>query len=176
MRAELLVQVVNAERRMMSGAQRLLQQHKTHLQGLARGLGDPKRLLETAVQRLDHLSSKLDLGLQNWLRQRQSRLNELSAKFSPQGLLRRSQDMLRIVSGMGERILNTEQKILKDRRLKLQNLGAMLESLSFERVLDRGYAVVFDDKGGIVPSAKKLSAGEDISIRFRDGEAKARTK
>ncbi len=84
--------------------------------------------------------------------------------------------MLRIVSGMGERILNTEQKILKDRRLKLQNLGAMLESLSFERVLDRGYAVVFDDKGGIVPSAKKLSAGEDISIRFRDGEAKARTK
>ncbi|MCK5555801.1 MAG: exodeoxyribonuclease VII large subunit, partial [Alphaproteobacteria bacterium] len=42
-RAELLAQVIDGERRLVSGAHRLLQQHRIHLQGLGRGLGDPKR-------------------------------------------------------------------------------------------------------------------------------------
>jgi exodeoxyribonuclease VII large subunit len=77
------------------------------------------------------------------------------------------------LSGYGERLGYTEQKILKDRTIKLQNLSALLESLSFERVLERGYAVVFDDAGGIISSAAKTSAGQKIKIRFRDGEKRA---
>ncbi len=170
-RVELQALMLDAARRMLTAANRSLSQHKTHLQGLGRGLGDPKRMLETAVQRLDHLSSKLDLGLRNWLHRRAAKLNELSAKLSPQNLTRQVKDMLRILSGYGERLTHTEQKILKDRTLKLQNLSSLLESLSFERVLDRGYAVVFDGKGDIVSSAKK-AAGK-IKIRFKDGEKKA---
>jgi exodeoxyribonuclease VII large subunit len=172
-RTELLALMMDSERRLLSAVHRLLQQHKTNLQGLGRGLGDPKRLLENAMQRLDHLSSKLDLGLQNWLHRKRAKLDELSAKLSPQNLARQIKDMLRILSGYGERLAHTEQKILKDRTIKLQNLAALLGNLSFERVLERGYAVVFDDKGGIISSAAKTAAGQKIKIRFRDGEKKA---
>ncbi len=172
-RAELLAQVIDGERRLVSGAHRLLQQHRIHLQGLGRGLGDPKRMLESGMQRLDHLSSRIDLGLKNGLHRRSARLNELSAKLSPLALTRRAKDMLRLLSVAGERLTHTGQKILADRKVKLQNLSAMLESLSFERVLERGYAVVFDDKDGIISSASKLSPGQKIDIRFRDGKKKA---
>lgn len=171
-RAELLAMVIDSERRLLSGATRILQQHKVNLQGLTRGLGDPKRLLETAAQRLDHLSSKLDMGLKSWLQRRAATLNELSAKLSARHLTRQVSDMLRILSGYGERLVHTEQKIIRDRGVKLQNLSSMLESLSFERVLERGYAVVFDDKGDIISSAAK-AAGKNVEIRFRDGEKKA---
>jgi exodeoxyribonuclease VII large subunit len=172
-RAELQALMLENSRRLLSAVHRLLQQHRVNLQGLGRGLGDPKRLLEAGIQRLDHLSSKLDLGLSNWLHRRSAKLNELSAKLSPQNLTRQVKDMLRILSGYGERLAHTEQKILTDRTIKLKNLSSLLESLSFERVLERGYAVVFDDKGGIISSAAKTAAGQKIKIRFRDGEKKA---
>ena len=172
-RAELLAQVIDSEQRLIKSTHRLLQQHRVHLQGLGRGLGDPKRLLESSMQRLDHLSSRLDLGLTNKLHRQSAQLNELSAKLSPQALIRRTKDMLRLLSGTSERLAHTGQKILKDRTVKLQNLSALLESLSFERVLERGYAVVFNDKGGIISSSKKLSSGQKIEIRFRDGKKKA---
>ncbi|MFH1158367.1 MAG: exodeoxyribonuclease VII large subunit [Pseudomonadota bacterium] len=172
-RAELLLQVIDGERRLVSGVHRLLQQHRVHLQGLGRGLGDPKRLLESGMQRLDHLSSKLDLGLKNGLHRRSARLNELSAKLSQQALTRQVRDMLRILSGVGERLAHAGRKILADRTVKLQNISALLESLSFERVLERGYAVVFDDEGGIISSSLKLSPGQKIELLFRDGKKKA---
>jgi len=132
-----------------------------------------RRLLELPVQRLDHLSSKLDLGLHNWLQRRRARLNELSAKLSPQSLTRQVKGLLRILSGCGERLAHTGQKILRDRAVKLQNLSALLESLSFERVLERGYAVAFDAAGRIVSSTAETRSGQKIKIRFRDGEKKA---
>jgi len=172
-RAELLAQVIDTERRMISGTQRLLQHHRTHLMGLGRGLGDPKRLLEASMQRLDHLSSKLDMGLKNWLQRRSAKLNELSAKLSPQNLGRQIKDMQRIVSSMGERLAQTERKILHERTVTLKNLAGMLESLSFKRVLDRGYAVIRDDKGEILTSVKNLESGQDIKIQLKDGETAA---
>ncbi|MBU6475278.1 MAG: exodeoxyribonuclease VII large subunit [Alphaproteobacteria bacterium] len=175
-RAELLAQTLEAERRMLTAAQRLLQQHRTHVQGLGRGLIDPKRLLELGMQKLDHLSSKLEHGLQNWLQRRGAKLNELSAKLSPQSLLRQINDAQRLVSGMSERLAQSERKIFHDRAVALKNLAAMMESLSFKRVLERGYAVVRDEKGGIVASAKALHPGQAVKIQFKDGEAAATVK
>lgn len=172
-RAALLALTMDHARRLVTAAHRLLQQHRVYLLGLSRGLGDPQRMLEGAAQRLDLLSSKLDLGLKHWLHRRSATLNALSAKLSPQNLTRQIKDLLRILSAAGERLAHTEQKILHDRARKLHNLSALLESLSFQRVLERGYAVVFDAAGNIVPSAKELSAGKDINIRLKDGTAKA---
>lgn len=175
-RTELLAQVIDNERRMISGTQRFLQHHRTNLQGLGRGLGDPKRLLESSMQRLDHLSSKLDLGLKNWLQRRNATLNELSAKLSPQNLGRQIKDMQRIVSSMDERLTQTKRKILHERNVTLKNLSDMLESLSFKRVLDRGYAVIRDSKGEILTSAKNLASGQGIKIQLKDGETAATIK
>ena len=149
---------------------RRLQQHRTHLTGLGRGLGDPKRLLENTMQRLDHLGSKLDSGLAAWLQKRRAVLGELSARVSSRPLRQRLNDSARLLAAQGERLKNTEAKIIDERARKLQNIDALLQSLSFERVLDRGYSVVFDAKGNIVSSTKDIKAGDDLRLRLRDGE------
>lgn len=64
-------------------------------------------------------------------------------------------------------------KLIKDRTLKLTHAAAMLNSLSFERVLDRGYALVQDEGGKVVSSVAATTPGQKINIRFRDGEKKA---
>lgn len=172
-RAELLAAIMDSERRLFTGAQRLLKQHQTHITGLSRGLGDPRRLLEGAAQRLDHLTTRLETGLQSWVERRGGLLREMAARLSPRNLQQRIQNAARMTAVQGERLHNTEQKILKDRQKHLGNLGAMLDSLSFERVLERGYAVVYDETGGIVSSAAGAKKLDGVELRFRDGTARA---
>ncbi len=169
-RAELIAALLDDEKRLHITLMRRLQQHRTHLTGLGRGLGDPKRLLENTMQRLDHLGSKLDSGLAAWLQKRRAVLGELSARVSSRPLRQRLSDSARLLSAQGERLKNTESKIIDERMRKLQNIDTLLQSLSFERVLERGYSVVFDAKGNIVSSAKEIKAGDDLRLRLRDGE------
>ncbi|MBI1214429.1 MAG: exodeoxyribonuclease VII large subunit [Alphaproteobacteria bacterium] len=174
-RSELIAQVMEKKQRLFVSAQRLLQHHATNLQGLARGLGDPRRLLEQSSQRLDHLGTRLDTGLSSWLERRRATLNEMAAKISPRALRQKISDAARLVTTYADRLKNTEARILNDRRQKLDGFAALLDSLSFERVLERGYAVVFDDKGNIVSSAKDAAKEKDLTIRFKDGKTAVKT-
>jgi exodeoxyribonuclease VII large subunit len=45
----------------------------------------------------------------------------------------------------------------------------MLESLSFERVLERGYAMIEDAGGKPVSAAGSLEVGDRVTARFADG-------
>ncbi|TAL30695.1 MAG: exodeoxyribonuclease VII large subunit [Alphaproteobacteria bacterium] len=175
-RAEIRAWVLECQKRMFVSAQRLMQQHQTHLQGLGRGLGDPKRLLEHSMQKLDSLSGRLDMGLQSWLDRRTAQVNQLAAKISLSALRQKIGDAERHIRNFAERLVNTEGKILKDRQQKLANLSALLESLSFKGVLARGYSVVKDAKGNIVSSVKQAVAEKDVLIVFHDGEAEATVK
>ena len=46
----------------------------------------------------------------------------------------------------------------------------MLEGLSFQRVLDRGFTLVTDDQGQPVLSADATEPGMAIGVQFRDGD------
>jgi len=66
------------------------------------------------------------------------------------------------------------------RRQLLQSRGALerqtasLEALSPVAILNRGYALVFDAKGGLVKDAAQLTAGEELSARLARGRLRAR--
>ncbi|MDD9900783.1 MAG: exodeoxyribonuclease VII large subunit [Alphaproteobacteria bacterium] len=171
-RAELVAGVNEMTHRLSAATQRGIKQHRIHLDGLARGLGDPRRMLETATQKHDHLSQRLDAGLAAWLEKRRGRLAELSAQISPRPVLRRIADTERVLSGHAERLSQAAKRLVAEREKALSSSAALLDSLSFERVLDRGYAVVFDGAGNIISSAEKAQG--DIDIRFRDGTRKAK--
>ena len=175
-RAELLAAVLDDEKRLHLTMARRLQHYRTQLTGLGRGLGDPKRLMENTMQRLDHLGSKLDSGLSAWLQKRRAVLAELAARVSDKPLRQRCHAAAQLVAQQGERLKNSEKKILDDRTRQLQNLGALLQSLSFERVLERGYSVAFDAQGNIVSSVKNIKPGDDLRLRLRDGEAAVKAK
>jgi exodeoxyribonuclease VII large subunit len=173
-RAELLAQVMRDGQRLFVSTTRLVAHHRTRVEGLARGLGDPARRMELASQRLDHLSARLDGGLSAWVERRSAKLRELAARISPRALAQKITDARRHVSAQAERLANVERKILHDRARALASASSLLESLSFERVLERGYAVVSGPDGNILSSAKAAKPGLDVGIRFRDGQRSAK--
>ena len=151
-RAELLAGLRDYQRRMARGA---------------------TRLLEMPLQRLDHLSAKLERALSVWLERKGARLRELAAKIAPQALNRRIADTLRIFKGHEERLAGARKKITDEPRQKLAHLSILLESLSFERVLDRGFALVTDDHGQPVTSVGQVRKNDAVTLRFKDGKTAA---
>ncbi|MBE0530710.1 MAG: exodeoxyribonuclease VII large subunit, partial [Rhodospirillales bacterium] len=59
----------------------------------------------------------------------------------------------------------------RERRVRLAHAGALLESFSYTRVLERGFALVLAADGAAVSSVTALSAGMDLTLRLRDGTA-----
>jgi exodeoxyribonuclease VII large subunit len=52
---------------------------------------------------------------------------------------------------------------------RLARASDLLNSLSYERTLERGFAIVQDSSGAPVTSVHAARPGSDVSIRFHDG-------
>ena len=62
------------------------------------------------------------------------------------------------------------------RNVSLKALCARLQSLDVERVLERGFCLVQDEKGYVYTKVNQLTVGQDVSIVFSQGKALANVK
>lgn len=65
------------------------------------------------------------------------------------------------------------QRKLENHEKRLERAGKLLDAYSYQGVLDRGYALVRDDKGKVIRSKSKLKSGQKVDLVFADGEAGA---
>lgn len=143
MRANLTAQVLEDEKRLINAMTRLLSENRHKLEAQGNRLGDPRKLLEVHIQKLDHLGDKL------------SRIKE-RVREAGQMLERWSEQLLRI-----------GPKLTKDTQERIKHLGQMLEAYSFENVLERGYVVVQSSEGNIITEAGQTKKGQAVSLRFQ---------
>lgn len=197
-RAEILAQIMDHGRRMMDGFRRYAEERRTRLEGLGRGLPDPHRLLESADQDVDLMTERLARAADNLFDRRASALDNAWAR------LRRPDQVVALAEGGLEqasqrlglaavlllrdrnarfRNLDAEQRLaggvsrsLRDSEARLTAAGNMLDSLSYERVLDRGYAVVRDADGRALSRKAETKPGADVEIEFADGRVGAQIK
>jgi exodeoxyribonuclease VII large subunit len=194
-RAELLGRVLDCSRRLEAGTARLFGEHRTRLDALRRGLGDPARLIETAMQRLDDRGERLDRAALGTVERRRARLAELGARLPHPR--RQVAETARHLAQLGDRLTACGTRLphrpaerfhtlsgrfrpepvlraLADRTARLAAAGRLLESYSYVDVLRRGYALVLDlATGHALGSAQEATPGRAVSIRFQDGDAPA---
>ena len=170
-RADLLAQVEDDGARLVAAAGRAVENGRSRLEGLARGLPDLRGLTDEFVQRLDdwteRLKNAVDVGME-------SRWAELARRAA--GIPKPHQQLAHAVSRLKSEtraIKAAAKAILGDRRQSLKQAVALLESFSYERVLERGFVLVADGASQPVTAAAGLSPGMGVTMRFHDGEAGA---
>lgn len=170
-RSELLAQVEDDGARLIRAMARMVTEGKTQLQGLGRGLPDLNALMQTGRQRLDDWGERLGSGLQTGVHRRHRRLAEVSGQLvSPRPMIGYARDRL---AGRAESLGRAAGRLTEARQRHLEQTARLLDGLSYERVLDRGFALVTDAKGQTVSSAGSLSPGDSVSMRFQDGDVSA---
>ena len=84
-RAEILADVMDYARRMVAAGGRQIEERRVRVEGLARGLPDPRRILEEKTQRLDDRAERLRNAMASLLDRRRGKLAEAAARLPHPG-------------------------------------------------------------------------------------------
>ena len=169
-RSELLLALRQLGLRQDTGIARFLQQKEEKLQGLARGLPKPLSLLQTATQRLDDWQERLFAALPALLARKEQQLAMLSTHLRPlvlQNDIAKKQERL---AELRARLTVAVTRIIDACGEKLENLGKLLESVNYKKILARGFALVKDLNDKLIPTAALAKNQSTLKISFIDGE------
>jgi exodeoxyribonuclease VII large subunit len=128
------------------------------------------------AQRLDELAYRLAANYQALLGEYHRRLDVAASRVRHFDF-RRSLVITRAQLDAGtEALRNAFRTRLAENRARLERLAAQLDALSPVKILDRGYALIFDSSGVLVKDAMRLSPGEQVSARVSRGSFTAEVK
>lgn len=165
-RADLQAQILDLDYRLKTTALRMVEQRCERVNSFAARLGDPSRILEGYIQRVDHLGERISGVFTHYLAAKKERLMHGAASLRPPELqIKEANYSLQRAS---EKLENLKEKLLSDKQVNVSHSAKMLEAYSFKNVLARGYSVVRDENGAVIQNPATLQAGEIISIEFKD--------
>ena len=172
-RAEIQAALMDSGRRLLAAATRLIEERRLRVEGLGRGVPEPRALLETAMQRLDDWSERLRNGVMGMIAERRHRLDGLARGLAPtalRGELTRGRQRL---DGLADRLPAAITRRLDDTENALAARAALIESYSYKRTLERGFVLVRDAAGQPVLTAKATRPGMAARLQFADAEVGA---
>ena len=138
-----------------------------------RGSVRRRRLLEDAALRLKAPREQLDQLFKARIRECRQAFSGLAGRLSLDELatrLPRHRDNLADLSERQDHAFRSRVRTAADR---LGNAASLLASYSYQGVLARGFALVRDDAGKLVTSAKEAAKRPSLELEFSDGRTTA---
>lgn len=169
-RLDLIANLHERHGRMFQGVTRLLEEGRIHLQGLVRGIPRLDMIVAQKTQDLDMLSGRLEVGPTNLLRVLGQTLASTVSRLNLDRFVRDIDRHGRDLESAAVRLGKAAERAVADSFRRWEALAARLESVSPNRVLERGYAIVSDAAGIPVTSVALASPGTQLSVRFADGK------
>lgn len=166
-KAELVAQILDISRRLVVFMERLFQQYQLQLESIMKGLINPKQYVEEMYQKLDDRTERFEAAMQNLLRHKGDHLEKLASL-----IVRPTQVMALAEQSLKSQFqffhsLFTQFLERQDKALVMQ--ASLLESVSYSRVLERGYSILYDDEKNVITSTKAVKKNMPIQAVLKDG-------
>jgi exodeoxyribonuclease VII large subunit len=172
-RSDLLIAVTQHGIRVATSLRRRIEVERNRFNGLARGLPRKANILDLPRQRFDSASTNLKRALianarvhRNWLERSAGRLNA-------HVLVRAARNGRDKLGRLDRAATRAERALLTRARAKLDGQAKLLETLSYQNVLARGFALVRSPDGGMIRRAAEVEAGAALDIEFADAHISA---
>lgn len=123
------------------------------------------------INRLDQVKNRLFQAMNGQIRKNREALSQLKKdlmRFRPR---ERVEEMRLNLDVLQERLLRSLRGMIKENRQQIKHLEARLEAVNPVNVLNRGYVLVTDKNGIPIGTIKGLSLGQELKLRFKDGES-----
>ncbi len=120
-------------------------------------------------QRLDDLIYRLGRTYESNSLQKRRRLEVAATRLRHFDLRRVLSGMRREIDARGGTLHAAMQNLLLRRAARLGEASAHLESLSPVKILERGYALVFDASGKLVKDPAQVKSGDEVTARVAKG-------
>jgi exodeoxyribonuclease VII large subunit len=187
-RADLLADLAQTQARLLHLGRAVLDRARRRLMLAERGLPDLPNILGAMRQRLEDRGERLAIALPTLLDRKRAALNRLAPRLPhPREQLaakRAALAMLNARAAAGWHRIQARrhaapplarftatpvQALLREKRARLEGLGARLEGVSYHAVLSRGFALVQDAEGAPLTTAEAVPPGARLTLTFIDG-------
>ncbi|MBI5020979.1 MAG: exodeoxyribonuclease VII large subunit [Ignavibacteriales bacterium] len=114
----------------------------------------------------------MEQDLENTIKSRKEKIVSLIASYSfnrPKDLIKQNAQRIDELDRQLDQTINYKINILHE---QTRSLDKRLKSLNPDSVLERGYSIIYRSND-IISRAKKLKSGDDIRVKFHDGEKSA---
>ena len=130
--------------------------------------------LNRRQQRIDELCFRMGAAWRGSVQQKSQRLQALAAAVLRNDAAQRIRLMRERLENLSSRLVRAQKLSNEGRRARLLSLERHLSSLSPLAVLNRGYALVYDEAGALLKSAANVSEGQVLSTRLASGSLESR--
>jgi len=172
--AAALREEIDASRLRLTRAMALQLRHlRQQVQLVSNRIHHPREQLQNRAQRLDHLEIRLRTAIRNRATGQAQRLAQLERALShvhPRHRIDQAQTQLQQHT---RRLQKSAQALLQHKRDRAVYTGQLLHSVSPLAVLERGYAIVQDDRKQVIRRAQDTRSGQRIHARLAEGEVTA---
>lgn len=168
-RADLLAAVADLARRQDVQKRRMFDDRKDRLDALARALPSPHDIMGLKAQRLDDLSDRLPRALTSLLKDREAHLVHVSAPLNIARLRDRQERAAEGMNSLAQRMRPAIDRTTERLGAQLETSGRVLASLSYERVLERGFVLVTGEDGSPVTTLRDAQGRDRLALGFGDG-------
>lgn len=142
------------------------------LDWLARQIRHPQQKLNEQRSQINALAQSLRFAAQNACRfnaQRLARQTQMLAHGRPDVSAAR-----RDVQYFQTALMQSRKTLMHNSRSRLEKQAALLEAVSPQHILERGFSVVKNSRGQVICSTANLKQGQKLHITFADGETDVR--
>lgn len=175
-REELLDRIAALDQKLVQSARYALavSARRLHQQGIDRAMSLLHRLIGRRVQRVDDHQYRLREYLRatlDTIARRRRNLDLRLRQFDPRPRFAGCRQRLERVRAAADQAIRLQ---LARRAGGIESLAGKLSQLSPLAILDRGYAIVMDEAGGIVRESRSAPEGSLLGIRLASGRLEAR--
>ena len=156
----------------------LLLARRNRVQELAahRGFRRLESLVRQRRQRADELAARLAELLARRLEASRRRFAVAQARIASFDLRARIATLAARLSLRSQELRSHIERLLTAQQERVKRLRMQLDERSPLRVLERGYAIVYDAAGAVLRDAAAVSSGDEIAIQLHRGRLRADVK
>ncbi|MCY4039467.1 MAG: exodeoxyribonuclease VII large subunit [Hyphomicrobiales bacterium] len=164
-RSELLETVEDFARRLNLANTRRIETAAERLNQSARHIRRASDILSPLMQRFDNIEGRLKRAFAHGHAIQVERFASLGARISLHALRKQLDAAIDRFDTIKTRVNRSAHTMLSDLNKKLEAHGNLLEAFSHQRVLERGFALVWEGKN-LVSRAEQARAGTEVSLEF----------
>jgi len=147
----------------------LVERRRSRLDAISAGLSSPKQVVAAKRAQLDNLSARLGAGLSRAASAKRIAFARTASRLRPEPLAADAKRARAALIDTAQRARPALTRLLDQRQNELASQAKLLETLSYQATLGRGYAIVRDAKGKVLRSVKAVSAAGTVDLALADG-------
>ena len=165
-RNELIARIDELNFRFKTSFNNKLNNNKDRLNSLIKLLGKPDQIFDNKTQKLDFIYRDFENLFKDIFVEKKNIITQYAQRLMPPKVL--ISNLVSKQQLLETKFQNYLQNIINKKEVKLNSLDKLLEASSFNRVLDRGFSLVMNNKGKPIKLSSEAPKNANVKIKFSD--------